>query len=407
MTYTKLTTHNQEPELLDYVIMLLLIAGTGFDWCFNYKPMLFFITFPLTFYLYLKRQPQINWGIIIFFIVYIFWAIVQSVTNTAFSALITLFVRLMICMFIVFTLRDFPKLVIRIMVWISIVSLVMYFITMIPSVQSLFRSYCGGWKPIGGIDPDSTSNPGVSMGFYFMSDGHGVTKFRNSGPFWEPGMFGVFIGIALTLQILRDRKITKDSYILISAGFTTLSTTTYVALFLILSYYAIFIIRSKRAILWIPIIAVGLIIFLNSDFGLSKIQNDAANDGTASRFGAIAYHLSLISDNPLIGRGYASSEGQALLSPNGLTWIFVFWGIPVGILYYICLFYGAKKLCENFGQRYLFTNSWVLFTIMMVLSFSQDVTLRDFYMVIASYSFHIIRQKRSSSIGLQYVRSRI
>lgn len=401
MTYKNTKLRSQEPEPLDYVIMLLLIAGTGFDWCFNYKPMLFFIIFPLTFFLYLKRQPKINWGIILFFLVYILWAIFQSVTNTAWSALITLFVRLIICVFIVVTIRDFPKLVIKIMVWISIVSLFMYFITMIPSVQSLFRSYCGGWKPIGGIDPEFTSNPGVSMGFYFMSDGHGVSRFRNSGPFWEPGMFGVFIGIALTLQILRDRHLTRDSYILIAAGISTLSTTTYVSLFVILSYYTIFIIRNKKAVLLVPIIAVGLIAFLNSDFGLSKIQDDVADDGTASRFGAIAYHLSLIAENPLVGRGYASGQGQALLSPNGLTWIYVFWGIPVGVMYYVCLFYGAKKLCENFNRRYLLSNTWVLFLIMMLLSFSQDVTLRDFYMVVAVYAFHSIkiREKYQSNLN--------
>jgi hypothetical protein len=65
--------------------------------------------------------------------------------------------------------------------------------------------------------------------------------YRNAGFAWEPGAFGCFLVIALFFNLLNNNlKFNRNSYILLIALFTTVSTTAFLALgfFMILLYRA-------------------------------------------------------------------------------------------------------------------------------------------------------------------------
>jgi len=63
----------------------------------------------------------------------------------------------------------------------------------------------------------------------------GIHDFRNSGFSWEPGAFGCFLVIALMLNLFLNKfKFDKKSYLFIVAIITTISTTDYLALMILL-----------------------------------------------------------------------------------------------------------------------------------------------------------------------------
>lgn len=63
----------------------------------------------------------------------------------------------------------------------------------------------------------------------------GIHDFRNSGFSWEPGAFGCFLIIALMFNLFLNKfKLDKKSYLFIIAIITTISTTDYLALIILL-----------------------------------------------------------------------------------------------------------------------------------------------------------------------------
>ena len=387
---TNIQSYNQSTICwVDYIIVLLLIAVTGFEWCFSWVELIFFGVFPLSLILYIKRRPQFHVSIIFFFLFFTVWSLCQNlIGQSSASALINFTIRIFIYYFAVMCIVGFPKILVTIVKWICIISLIMYVLMLVPSLRDIARSIFYGVKPIAGLSDDLvSSNPGQSMIFYFLPDSFGVSEFRNSGPFWEPGMFAVFINIALCLNIIKSKCINKTSCIFIIASISTLSTSSAIMTICIISYYLFFINKVRiSSIIYFFIVGVVVIIFLESDFGLEKIQHDISNETSYSRFGAIAYHMELIQKYFWFGQGF-NSYGNTLLqtSPNGLTIVLLFWGIPVAICYYILLYRGCKHLCKIYTHELKFKNVVILFLTFLIVAFSQDVTTRHFYYVVAMY----------------------
>lgn len=376
---------------IDYAIVLLLIAATGFEWCFSWVEMIFFGVFPLSVMLYIKRQPQFKPSIIFFFLSFSIWSLCQNtIGQSSVSALINLTIRMLIYYFAVMCIVDFPKILVTIIKWICIVSLVMYVLMLVPPLRDMARSIFHGVKPIAGLsDGLISTNPGQSMIFYFLPKSFGVSNFRNSGPFWEPGMFAVFINIALCLNIIKSRCINKTSYIFILASISTLSSTSAITTISIISYYLLFIRKAKiSSIIYLFMVGGAVIVFLESDFGLAKIQHDISSKASYSRFGAIAYHMKLIQKYFWLGRGFNSYGNTLLTSPNGLTVVPLFWGIPVAICYYTLLYRGCKHLCKIYTNESNVKNTVVLFLTFLIVAFSQDVTTRHFYYAVVMYGLN-------------------
>lgn len=144
---------------------------------------------------------------------------------------------------------------------------------------------------------------------------------RNSGMFWEPGAYAAYIllipllymGDLLELWNLHKKK----CIVSLIALLTTLSTTGYIILFLILIYYLM--VKSKQKLLVylsLPLILLGMYtIFTKLDFLEVKIKsqveatnfsNNQAGDFSPDRFGAFAFDLHYIIKHPLIGNGFHS-----------------------------------------------------------------------------------------------------
>lgn len=377
-------------NIIDYLIVLFIIAGTGFEWCFGYNEMIFFWVFPLAILLYLKRLPKLSINFLAFACLYLIWAGIQIGCGlSASGALFNFAIRLFIYYLALTSVKNLPDVIIRVMYYICIVSLLMYLICLIPQVREGLRTAFANVEPIGGFEKDAVrSNPGQTMIFYFLPSSLWTDRIRNPGPFWEPGMFAVFANIALAMQLLRHRRFTKETYIILAASISTFSTTGLIATFCILLYYFTIIHRRGSSIFLIVAVFVGIMAFINSDYGLEKIQDNAADSATYSRFGAIFYHLKIIALNPIIGNGFDLWNGiKVEVSPNGLSLIFAFWGIPLGILYYILLYRGVRNLAFGMGVRNTLDVVFLFVTFLIVV-FSQDATNRHFYLAIMIYGLN-------------------
>lgn len=208
---------------------------------------------------------------------------------------------------------------------------------------------------------------------------------RNCGPFWEPGMFAVFLDLALfvNLYLIRGKKIA--SIILAIALLTTMSTGGYVGgLFIVSSF---FVLERKHVVLSffsVIIFVVLSYLFFTYDFlGDKLIQQmtvfQLGND--ESRFGALLTHWKIFTDNPLCGyygiEGYTVDGRMALAS--GLLIPLSSRGLFVGALYYIMLY----KASINYSLYYTHKKQVgvFLFLLILLLSMSQTILLTSCILV--------------------------
>lgn len=376
----------------DYLLVTLIVALTGFEFCYNLASPMFFIVGPLALVMFVNRQRGFSQRFCEFFILLFLWSLLQVWNNQSVpSAVFNMMLRFFIYYLAASAVNEFEKVFVRIIWVISVVAIICWLIwNFLPGghgIMSMFPTIDIG----GGLDKMNNSNPGRCIGFYYLS--HSI---RNSGPFWEPGMFVVFLSIALAFRLLRMKTL-RDKYaiVFLFAIFSTLSTTgTVAAIFIIGWYYSIIDFKPKSFVILI-LTGIVLLTFLESDFGQSKIENQMSSSESFSRFGAVAYHFSLLKDFWFIGRGFASDSTQQILtSPNGLSLIFLFWGIPFAVYYYIVLFSGAKKVAvELVSDRKILKSAILIFMVLLIVAFSQDVTTRHFYYFFLMYALNPIRRK--------------
>ncbi len=380
---------NSKIDCIDYFLVYMIIALSGFEFFFRAVWMLYFIVGPIAAYAFFIRKREISKPFLFFNLLFILWSAFQIAYNlSTASALFNFYLKFLVYYFTVCAINNLCKTFVKVMYHICCISLFFYLITLIEPLKETLVNTFSFIKPLGGgIDEDITSNPGQSLIIYFIPF---KNTLRNSGPFWEPGMFSVFINIGLAISTLANsssRNLDKMTKLFVITSFTTLSTSGYIATFFVLIYYYAIIRRQVKSILYIGLLIVPFIIFINSDFGAEKIIDASQNDASHSRFGAIAYHISLMRNNPFTGIGFHSDTDFGLeVSPNGLSLIFLFWGIPAAIVYYILLFKSTKMLITNLNDVvFSIKNVLLVYLVLLLVAFSQDITQRHFYYMLMIY----------------------
>lgn len=152
-----------------------------------------------------------------------------------------------------------------------------------------------------------------------------LESYRNCGFVWEPGAFAGYILLVVILyfdkiDVLR-KKYKGKLYILMIALLTTMSTTGYVVLLLLVICYLIRYVKHKVVLVLIAPILVVLIGFVASlDFMGNKIteQVEGAQDVDVfdeaidhGRFSALVFDMYYIAKHPIIGNGLHSQTRYA------------------------------------------------------------------------------------------------
>lgn len=205
---------------------------------------------------------------------------------------------------------------------------------------------------------------------------------RNSGPFWEPGAFQIFLNLAILFQI--EKKSTdqifswKKFFLLSVAVLSTFSTSGYIILFVLvgrLIQISIHQISNKTTrffirFLYISAIPFAVLLLLNS----KPIQDKffEYNGSTNMRLNDLIGSMELISEIPLYGVGINTKLKDIVLMQKGIVYnsvgIFastINYGIPYMVFYLCCV---GKNISKHLGKERL-----LLLFFLIAVSFSQSI----------------------------------
>lgn len=366
-----------------HVFLLLSFSGNPVFTRSKFLLMAYGIFIFLKYFLVNQKKVKfLNNDVLKFIFSIIFIFVLQYFTLGFLSVLASLnyLFKILIGAFIIYIVgTNFRKLYFEIMVFLSVVSLFFFILNSI------------------GLEIPSIYNAGRNRSIILYNQlitADGVLLKRNSGMFWEPGVFSGYLIITFLLYIndlrlffiLNKRKV----LILLLALVTTFSTTGYLLIFLIVLYYLIS--KSKHKIvsyLFIPLIfGSSYFIYTEVEFLQSKIEEqfevsqdrDIKNEFYSDRGSAFLFDLYYIEKHPIIGNGMHSktrySDHQFLLKDedtqlfghgNGFSNFLASMGIPL-FLFYFFLYY----------KRNPFSSMDKMFSILIITGLLQSEQYLNF-----------------------------
>ena len=252
--------------------------------------------------------------------------------------------------------------------------------------------------------PETSYGNNILYLFNWMDPAKGqiyASIIRNAGCSWEPGRFSVMLIPAILVNLSR-RGITfrdnKKVIVLLLALATTMSTTGYSIGLLLYSLYWLNELNAKNILSFFFIALPLALLIFSLDFMGDKIQDRANFEGlTRERMHNINYNEKMYGDEylgsldrfesayfdwinfqkePILGYGrnmdyswFYQKISKNFNLTGGLVKILSQYGIFIGLLLYIILFYSSIKISQTFWyqQKYAFT------IILLVSSFSYSI----------------------------------
>jgi hypothetical protein len=222
---------------------------------------------------------------------------------------------------------------------------------------------------------------------------------RNSGFYWEPGTHGGFLILAIFLNLFYRRDSWKSKYNLVFflCILTTLSTTTYLALFFLALFY-LSNYFAKRPALIVFLLAGMIGLFMASysklDFLNKKIEKQIAysNKGVPgeSRFNSFIADMKLMRGHEVIGTGrniemkfgknFYNLNHRLIHRNNGVGVLLSTYGIPFFLLFF---FFTWRTFYAVLQTK---TNAWMAISLLIVIGFSEDYFFKSFFIALALYS---------------------
>lgn len=382
--------NNKVDIFIDTISILFLMLWSGGGFTYGLWPLWMIVLFPFLYILYKKRGCCLNKKIVIVTFMLTFIVLLQTLSfsgdfNTTTKYLLALYsVMIMSCY--LFKSRHFVDLYIKIVFLISVISLVFWCIDFTPQGHNLLLDIGEslpqlGWDNMRETREGSTANKSYTLyvyTVYFIDD---LLIPQNTGPFWEHGIFCIYLIIAFYLNAIRENKIiTKYNIVFIIAIITSFSSTGYVVLIVALA----FVILQRGGITFSKIfllvmLLIGTYYISSLDFMTEKITENAMSTSESSRFFAMVYHWQQIVKSPFIGYGpyLERAFSNLVMSPNGWTQLLRVWGIPFSAYLLIAFFKGAGNFFREEDNS--FFKRIGLFVIVMIAVFPQTLSVSYFY----------------------------
>jgi hypothetical protein len=224
---------------------------------------------------------------------------------------------------------------------------------------------------------------------YTFNDSSIFNNIRNSGPYYEPGMFSIFLNISLLFNMINNKNITNKNIIniiFIIAIITTFSTAGYLGLFLIIIGSHFKFNSIKSVILLLSFILISVYIYNTLPFMKEKVEkNIMTTDKTTSRFGSLTADIIFIAKNPIIGNGRFLFERMNVSiwdietrhRNNGISKLMVNYGILFAVYFFILVFKSFKKII-NFNNSQF--SPIVALILILSLGFSQVLFQYSFFL---------------------------
>ncbi|MEO6904084.1 MAG: hypothetical protein ABI315_13180 [Bacteroidia bacterium] len=378
--------------ITDYLLVWGLIAISGFD--FFMPQMNIAILFLFAVFIFFKRNIPFNSSYLKVILFFLLIEVIQFLLIPGYDPKLILGtqLRLFVGLFIItITGVKFINYYINIIYFFSIVSFIFFIPCVIsPNVYHFFvDSVCPFF-----VSPFAEPNvfytpPATNILFCF----HEVIieEFRNPGPFWEPGAFAIFLNLALIFNLIIHKNVwTKKNIVLSLALISTLSTSGYIAFFLLIfAFYTINQSLFKRIMYGIFLLPILIGLYFSLDFLNKKVEKNISLAGTTttSRFGSAEADYKDFLNSPIIGwgRGEATRYGGKTVAfftvdqhrNNGATDLLATYGIFLTVFCFYYYFKAFKAICiySNFNQGFAF----YAFIILFLLGFSQGIFQYAFF----------------------------
>lgn len=373
----------------------MLWSGGGFT--YGLWPFWMLIGFPISLLIYKKRKCCLNNKLFRTVLLLTFIVLLQTIFfngdfNTTSKYLLALFcVMIMSCY--LYKGKRFADLYIKIVCLLSVISLLFWCIDFIPQGHSFLLDIGEmlpqlGWENMRATREGSTANMSYSLYLYTVYFIDNLSIPQNTGPFWEHGIFCIYLVIAFYLNAIRENKIfTKYNIIFITTIITTFSSSGYVVLIIAMA----FIILQRggltfRKIILLSLLLVGTYYISSLDFMTEKITENAMSTQESSRFFAMVYHWQQIVKSPFIGYGPYLNRvfSNLVMSPNGWTQLLRIWGIPFSVYLLIAFYRGIGNFFKDNRNSSLIRLGF--FVIVMTAVFPQTLSVSYFYFFLFFYS---------------------
>lgn len=296
---------------------------------------------------------------------------------------------------------DFCKYICMVIIFLAYTSLIIYFLVRIMNFSLPYSIF----QLRGESNIDYYNFGGLYFDTGYANNMFGLTVYRMTGPFWEPGVFQIFLNYAL-FMLFKNEKINKGNVIIIIIDlFLTFSSAGWITACILFVYR--FYKNKKndiksKVILGIPILIVGVatilnVLFLKFDESFINGKNGSS---TYIRVNDILLSLRLFKENIVFGTGYFNTEPFVKNNifnstvtkgcSNGFLTICFTMGI-VGIIF-VCLpfilnIYRAEKKHKK--------DEIVNATLILIFNFCEPIYYLPFMLMILALEYHklFIRQK--------------
>ncbi len=385
-----LTNYNNR----DLLLVFLLVATTGMEYFYRSQNYILIGCIISSFY-FIKSRQKLDKSFLLVIILFIIVEVFQCLMFGGFNlrTFSGTYIRLFLSYSVVAIVRlNFFRNYVKLIYWFSLISIPFYIGSFIPGIESFYTQILGNIIPqIFERESYYQGRPNIIV---FSFEETLFTDHRNSGPFWEPGAFGIFLCIALILNHIENRNIfTQKNIVFILCIISTLSTSAYIVLgifFFYINYN-----KFRKNLLYTIVLALlvysSLILYERIPFLKNKIENniEIANETTTSRFGSALADFNMFLKSPIFGFGRAGAKTGFKSEKafdvedhrnNGVFNLMTTYGIIITVFYFNRILQTLKKIGINYNlpsYYYIFS-----FLVIIILGFSQGIFMRTFF-----YSF--------------------
>jgi hypothetical protein len=383
----------------NYMLLLIIIATTANPYFFDSNEFLI-VGFLISAAVFLMRGKKFDQNYVLVCGLFLLLEVLQFAGFGGFNVqtFSALFIKLTFAYFVVKCVEgNFFEYYVQILKVICWISLGFYTLSFVPGVYDfIYNSITPFFEPPFYKTVDFFTAQHNVIIYTFAYDCY--QTYRNPGPFWEPGIYSIFIILALLFNLVREKKVfSSTNTLFIVSILTTVSTAGYLGLFLLLMFYLISNKASRYRWLYVTaILSAAVYLFYTLPFLSAKLeQNIQMSDYTGSRFGSLAADWALFTRSPLIGWGrgemrYGGSSqlffGQELHRNNGLASFLTQYGIFLPLACFYLYNTTFKYLCILNKYTTAFASAALL--VMLFVSFSQVIYTRQFFLCLLFLGVH-------------------
>jgi hypothetical protein len=239
------------------------------------------------------------------------------------------------------------------------------------------------------------------VGLTNINVGNSFDIVRNWGPFWEPGVFQIYLIVALMLVLFYNKKVDNGKVLLFSITIlTTFSTSGYISLAILYIAYVISSNTGKKPIKIVIVIGIIItfsIIYFTPDFYqllFGKFdKNSSSSISFISRWYSILGNISVFSKSPIYGVGPNNANiylNEYLIS----KWVFSDISNTNAILMNYSMF-GAVVGTYYIFKMYLFVNifnvKWVtkglLYLVLLICLSTEPLVYSLLFHILIFYGY--------------------